>query len=175
MIMTVTEARQFITTNKTDAELAAMLQALELLVRKYTNNAFQRRAYRSLASIQGGAFALNAPFALAVGDTIQISESPLNDGLYTIKTISGESFTVNERTVNETDVLITKIVYPADVKMGVVNMLKWDLENREKVGIQSETLSRHSVTYFNMDGENSSVGYPKSLTGFLKPYMKARF
>lgn len=65
--------------------------------------------------------------------------------------------------------------YPADVKMGVVNMLKWDLENRDKVGIQSETLSRHSVTYFNMDGDNSSMGYPKSLLGFLKPYKRARF
>jgi hypothetical protein len=65
--------------------------------------------------------------------------------------------------------------YPMDVKMGVINMLNWDLENRDKVGIQSETISRHSVTYFNMDGDNSTMGYPKSLLGFLKPYMKARF
>ena len=62
-----------------------------------------------------------------------------------------------------------------DVKLGVVNMLQWELENRSKVGIQSETISRHSVTYFNMDGENALMGYPKSLIGFLKPYMKARF
>ena len=45
----------------------------------------------------------------------------------------------------------------------------------EAVGIQSETISRHSVTYFNMDGDNSSMGYPKSLLGFLNPYIKARF
>lgn len=43
------------------------------------------------------------------------------------------------------------------------------------VSIQSETISRHSVTYFNMEGDNSSMGFPKSLLGFLKPYMKARF
>ncbi len=65
--------------------------------------------------------------------------------------------------------------YPPDVKMGVVNMLNWDLNNRDKVGVQSETISRHSVTYFNMDGDNSTMGYPKSLLGFLKPYMRARF
>ena len=53
--------------------------------------------------------------------------------------------------------------------------IEWDLENRDKVGIQSETISRHAVTYFNMDGDNSTVGYPKSLVGFLKPYKKARF
>ena len=71
--------------------------------------------------------------------------------------------------------LITRVEYPPDVIMGVVNMLKWDLQNRDKVGIQSETISRHSVTYFNMDSDNSIMGYPKSLLGFLKPYIKARF
>lgn len=62
--------------------------------------------------------------------------------------------------------------FPPDVKMGAINMLKWDIESRDKVSIQSETISRHSVTYFNMDGDNSSLGYPKSLTGFLKPYRR---
>lgn len=71
--------------------------------------------------------------------------------------------------------MTSKGEYPKDVQMGVMNMLNWDLENRDKVGIQSETISRHSVTYFNMDGDNSSMGYPKSLLGFLKPYRKARF
>ena len=65
--------------------------------------------------------------------------------------------------------------YPMDVKMGVVNLMKWELDNRDKVGVQSETISRHSVTYFNMDGDNSIMGFPKALMGFLKPYMKARF
>ena len=82
---------------------------------------------------------------------------------------------LNESLTTESDVLVTKVEYPMDVQMGVVNMLSWDLSNRDKVGIQSETISRHSVTYFNMDGDNSTIGYPKSLVGFLKPYMKARF
>ena len=64
--------------------------------------------------------------------------------------------------------------YPMDVKMGVVNMLKWDLENRDKVGIQSETVSRHSVTYFAQDANNQVMGYPVSLLGCLKSYRKAR-
>ena len=77
--------------------------------------------------------------------------------------------------MDESDVLVTKVEYPVDVVMGVVNMLQWDLSNRKKVGIQSETISRHSVTYFNLDGDNSTIGYPKSLIGFLNPYKKARF
>ena len=71
--------------------------------------------------------------------------------------------------------LTPKGEYPMDVKMGVVNLMKWELDNRDKVGVQSETISRHSVTYFNMDGDNSIMGFPKALLGFLKPYMKARF
>lgn len=67
------------------------------------------------------------------------------------------------------------INYPADVKMGVVNLMKWELTSREKAGIASETISRHSVTY-RSEAETSYInGYPASLMGFLKPYMKARF
>lgn len=71
--------------------------------------------------------------------------------------------------------LTTEGEYPMDVKMGVVNLMKWELDNRDKVGVASETISRHSVTYFNMDGDNSIMGYPRSLMGFLKPYKRARF
>ena len=67
------------------------------------------------------------------------------------------------------------IAYPADVKMGVVNLMKWELNNRDKVGVASVSISRHSVTYFDMTGDNTAIGYPKAMLGFLKPYMKARF
>ena len=65
--------------------------------------------------------------------------------------------------------------YPMDVKMGVVNLMKWELTNRDKVGVASETISRHSVTYFDMDAGNAVMGFPVSLMGFLKPYKRARF
>lgn len=67
------------------------------------------------------------------------------------------------------------VMYPADVKLGVANLFKWDEERRDKVGVASETISRHSVTYADASGENTCMGYPKALMGFLKPYMKARF
>lgn len=54
-------------------------------------------------------------------------------------------------------------------------MLKWDFGLRDKVGIKSETISRHSVTYFDMDKDNSLKGYPAALMGFLEDYIKARF
>jgi len=177
MIISVEELKQYITTDKTDQVLEDMLQALELTIRSYTNNRFhQMPSVMVEADVVGGVFAATSvPFA--VGDTVQVSygKKAMDCGLYTIKEITGNTFTVNEGFPDIPGVKVCKVKYPADVKMGVVNMLKWDLENRGKVGIQSETISRHSVTYFNMDGDNSSMGYPKALLGFLKPYKKARF
>lgn len=150
-----------------DVILEGKLQAAELMIRKYTNNNFQDRNRRFITGISDGAFTEAYPY-IKEGDTVQISESKLNNGLYLFSA-------QNMGLMDEEHCMVTKVVYPMDVKMGVVNLLKWDLENRDKVGIQSETISRHAVTYFNMDGDNSTVGYPKSLVGFLKPYKKARF
>lgn len=175
MLMTVAELRQFVSTDETDRALEARLQALELLIRAYTNNNFQRRGYRCNANITGVAFTGDTVPPFSVGDTVQVTESLLNAGLYTVKTVTEDSFSVNEPLQPENNVACTKVVYPADVKMGAVNMMKWDLNNREKVGISSETISRHSVTYFDLGADNSIMGYPKALLGFLRPYMRARF
>lgn len=178
MIMTVAELRKFIVTDEEDAVLESRLQALELLIRAYTNNNFQRRAFRAVAvAVSDGHMLLTtASNPFKPGDTLQITESELMPGeLVTVATVSNMEIVVNEELYDESGVVITKIVYPMDVKMGVVNLMKWELDNREKVGVASESISRHSVTYFNMDGDNSLMGYPKSLLGFLKPYMKARF
>lgn len=66
--------------------------------------------------------------------------------------------------------------WPADIKMGVKKMIKYDLRNApEKSGIASETLSRHAVTYEARTKENRPMGYPVDLVAFLNPYMRARF
>lgn len=177
MIMTVAELRQFVTTDEEDQALEARLQALELLIRAYTNNNFQQRGFRVEADIRGGVFVSESLIPFAVGDTVMISQSDLqSDCLCTVKEITDDTtFTVNESCADDDCILVTKVVYPADVKLGVANMLKWQLDNGDKVGVASETISRHSVTYFDMTGDNSTFGFPKALTGFLRPYMKARF
>ena len=174
MIISVEDLRKHIETTLEDSVLEAKLQALELLIRKYTNNNFQHRGIRFKCPIMQTKLYLATPF-LNVDDTIQISESIYSDGIYTINAVEEEFVVLNKPLFDEAEVLVTKVEYPMDVVLGAINMMKWDLDNRDKVGIQSETISRHSVTYFNMDGDNSSMGYPKSLLGFLMPYMKARF
>lgn len=177
MIMTVAEIRQFIETDEDDQVLEAKLQALELLIRAYTNNNFQVRAFRAVAvAMPEHDLICNGMMPFRVGDTLQITESEfMPEQLVTVANIAGNTVTVNEDLYDESGVVVTKVKYPADVKIGVANLLKWELDNREKVGVASETISRHSVTYFDMTGDNSTMGYPKALLGFLKPYMKARF
>ena len=178
MILSVAELRQYITTDEVDQVLEAKLQALELLIRAHTNNNFQVRPYRAVAvSVsEGNRLMIDSPIPFAVGDTLQITESEMMQGeLVTVQAVSDGELIVNEDLADESGVVITKVKYPMDIKMGVVNLMKWELDNRDKVGVSSETISRHSVTYFDMSGDNSSMGYPKALMGFLKPYYRARF
>lgn len=174
MIISVEQAKKYIKTDEIDEVLEVKLQALELLIRKYTNNNFQNRNIRFVSPAINGELYLSTNL-LKVGDTLEVSQSIYNDGLYVIKAINDNVITLDKPLIDENKMLVTKVVYPFDVQIGIINMLKWDLDNRNKIGIASESISRHSVTYFNMDGDNSSIGYPKSLVGFLKPYMKARF
>ena len=139
MIMSVKEFKELVQTDVEDAMLEAKLQALEILIRKHTNNNFQKRGIRASCQVMAEKLYTDYPY-FKVGDTIQISESIFNDGIYVIQSIEDHMITPDKDLLDESTVLVTKVEYPVDVQMGVVNMLKWDLENREKVGIQSETI-----------------------------------
>ena len=167
MLISVEELKKHITTGLADDVLEAKLQALESAIRKYTNNNFQNRNKRIIVDIVNGNPELDGYKYIAEGDTIQVSNSLYNNGIYTLSN--------DMKLYDEPEITITKVEYPTDVVMGAISLLNWDINNRDKIGVASETISRHSVTYFNMDGDNSLIGYPKSLIGFLRPYIKARF
>lgn len=178
MIISVDKLKEHITTELSDSVLEARLQALELKIRKYTNNRFhQVPMVRVKAEVTSGVvYALaNVPFK--VGDTVQITygTSAIDCGLYTVKEVDGATFTVNEEIPDLDSVDAIKVKYGMDVVLGVVEMIRWDLEKRDKVGIKSETISRHSVTYSDATEFNSKLDYPSTLCGFLKPYVKPRF
>lgn len=175
MIVKVEELLQFPEFKGQDTDILQMkLDAVELMVRKYTNNNFQNRNIRFLASSSDKILNGSSPF-LKEGDTIQVSESRVNDGLYVITEVSDDKITIDKDLFFYPHNLVTKVEYPADVKLGVINLMKWEMTNRDKVGVKSETISRHSVTYYDQDANNQVMGYPVSLLGFLNPYMKARF
>lgn len=184
MIISVDELRKYIETSESDPVLEAELQALELTIRKYTNNNFQQRNIRFKCPSVDGKLQMMT-YLLSVGDTVQLSESMYCDGIYTITDIQSDSVTLDRKLFDETHILVTKVEYPDDVKMGAVKIMKWKLKNEaandgdtSKKDIQSETISRHSVTYVQDASESdidSEFGVPRKHIAFLKAYKKARF
>ncbi|MDL2224675.1 hypothetical protein LJC20_00480 [Eubacteriales bacterium OttesenSCG-928-M02] len=171
MIITVNELKK---NEKFDAYpddvLEAKLKAIEQSIRSYTHNNFQNRMVRNNLPSKDGVL-VGEVLYLSVGDTVQISKS-INKGLYTVAEIANDTIACDESLFDSGKNLVTKVEYPADVVEGVKNMMLWEVDGRAKVGVKQESLSRHSVTYFDMD-TNSTVGYPSSLLGFLVPYMRA--
>ena len=175
MIISVEKAKELVNfPGWTDEKIRMKLLAVEQTIRAYTNNNFMDRGFRIQANIRNGAFVSDSPIPFSNGDTIQIINSRLNNGLFTVYTADDTTFMVDEETRDEDNVTVVKVVYPSDVIACTVNLLEWEVNNRSKVGIQSETLSRHSVTYFNMDSANNVMGYPTSLLGCLRAYRKVR-
>lgn len=154
--------------------LSSKLHAVEIMIRSYTNNNFQNRAMRIEVPSKDGILIGHSPY-FKIGDTLQISQSQVNDGLYGIVNVNGNAITLDQELYDAPFNIVTKVIYPADVQKGVVDLLIWEKNNRSKVGIKSETLSRHTVTYYDQDSNNQVMGYPVSLLGFLKPYIRPRF
>ena len=175
MIISVEEIKQLIDFKDwTDTKIERKLKAIEQTIRSYTNNNFQNRKHRKTANIVGGLLVFDENVFFKIDDTVQISESNFSNGLYTVTEASDESIGIDKDILDEECVLVTKVEYPADVIDCCINLMEWEINNRSKVGIQSETLSRHSVTYFNQDAGNQVMGYPASLLGCLKAYRKVR-
>lgn len=150
------------------------LDSLEILIRNYTNNNFQNRNIRFIASSTNDKLNGASPF-IRVGDTVQISDSIVNDGLYVVEEIVDGCVLVDKELFETSRNLVTKVEYPLDVQQGVIDLLKWEVTIGKKVGIKSESISRHSVTYYDRDKNNQLMGYPVTLLGFLESYVKARF
>lgn len=174
MIISVEKAKALIGdfNGWTDEKIEMKLKAIEQTIRAYTNNNFQKRGCRVLADIRAGVLMSEALIPFEIGDTVQISASKLNNGLYTVNESHDTAFTVSENLKDEYGVLVTKIEYPADVIDCCVELLEWEKKYRKKVGVKSETLSRHSVTY--EDSKDLFRGYPKGILNGVWHYRRAR-
>lgn len=175
MIMTVEQLRSYADFSKyTDDDLKNRLDALESLIRAYTNNNFQNRNIRKYCSSENNVLKCTSEF-FKVGDTIQISNSKVNDGLYVIEQITLDGLMLDGSIFDVTRQTVTKIEYPKGVINTVVELMKWESQFADKRGIQSESIGRHSVTYASQNDDNSFGGYPKSIFNALTQYQKARF
>ena len=153
-------------------QLKRQMAAVESIIREHTKNNFQNRLVRFEAETEGMTLKGTHPY-LRTGDTVQISES-VNNGLYVVERIADSVTTVDAELHATAHNLITKVEYPADVIDGAIELLKWRVKFGEKIGVKSESISRHSITYYDNAAQTTN-GFPVSLMGFLQPYMKARF
>lgn len=175
MIVSVEQLRSYADFSKyTDEELKDRLDALESLVRSYTNNNFQNRNIRVYCSSKDNVLKCDSTY-FKVGDTVQISNSKVNDGLYVIESINSEGLMLDGSIFDVARQTVTKIEYPKAVVNTVVDLLKWESQYADKRGIQSESIGRHSVTYVSQNDDNSLGGYPRALFNALIQYQKARF
>lgn len=158
------------------------LDAFETAIRELTNNNFQKINVRASDLTLGNTtieVVEGTTTGMRVGDTIEINETMYNDGLYVIATVSPTTITI-EGTITfiaETarDGIVTLIHYPADIVKGVKKLIEYSLQMADKVGIKSETISRMSVTYYDVNATDNAEGYPKALLDFIKKYEKMRW
>lgn len=162
-------------------EVELKLTSLEIMVRNLTNNKFLDKRIRvkdncffEANKITGLNF-LN--YGFRKGNTIEIVDSMLNDGLFVVTEVDNNSITVDKTFEKEAgaQVLITKIVYPYDIVEGVLRLMQYDLKMGDKIGIKQESISRYSVTYYDVNSTESIEGYPATLMKFLNKYKKLRW
>ena len=172
MIITVADLKNQINCgNTTDEQITVKLEAIEAVIRAYTNNNFQQREIRFVGQ-SSGMMVYGDPQFFQIGDTVQISGSPVNNGLYQVTEV-GKDYIQVDKFLQIDDVnLVTKVKYPADVVQCAIDLYKWKQNMGEKVGIKSETISRHSVTY--EDSATLFMGYPVGILNGLNLYKKAR-
>lgn len=157
------------------------LEAFEQSVRQLTNNNFQNTAvrFRSVSLEEPNIIRVNGPIrGLRKGDTVEINYSRYNDGLYTVEEILTDAIKVADEPFleeNNSDLMVTLVSYPADIKRGIKKLIQYDKKMAGKLGIKSETVSRMSVTYYDVNASENTDGYPASLLSFLKKYEKLRW
>ena len=155
-----------------DEQIAIKLEAIEAVIRAYTNNNFQLRGVRFTGNSDGLNVYGTPTHIFGVGDTIQISASLVNDGLYQVTHVQPTFLQVDKPLKTCEKNLVTKVNYPADVVQCAVDLYKWKQMMGDKVGIKSETISRHSVTY--EDSATLFMGYPVCILNGLNLHKKAR-
>lgn len=171
MIITVEELKNFSELSSIpDEQLELMSEGIEDFIRQYTNNNFiVKNVTFNTPSLNGKLETVSSAFK--VGDTVLISNSKYNNGVYVLTDMDGK---LDKDLLDDENNKVTLVKYPPTIKLGVVKLLQYNAKMDDKVGISSESISRHSVSYAQPSSD-SIGGYPSSLMSFLKPYMKARF
>lgn len=156
----------------TETQLTLRLLSVEQYIRNMTNNCFTVRGVDFEGVVENGAVTGSNP-NIREGDRVEIAEG-VNSGLYDVQSVHDGITELDADLIDGETVKVRLVRYPADVVMGALNLIKWDEEHRHRMGLQAETLSRHTLSY-DVNADTKGQGYPRSMLGFLKGHKKARF
>lgn len=158
-----------------DVAIQRRLASIEAVIRKYTNNNFQNKFARIEGKSDNGRIYGTSPY-IKVGDTVQITQSKVNDGLYVVESVNDGYITVDKNVYDVSFNRMTKIEYPHDIVDCAIKLFEWQSEYGSKIGIksESETLSRHSTSVTYEDSSSLYMGYPTGLLSGLALYKKSR-
>ena len=176
MIITLGDARAI-----DDSITQEDLDAFEVAFRSLTNNNFQNKhiRFKDIEFVGENLIAVKDPIVgIKTGDTIEVNYSHYNDGLYVIESIDGKQITVQGTpffVANTGGSMLTLVQYPADIARGIKKLIAYDKKMASKIGIKSESISRMSITYYDVNASENIDGYPASLLSFLTKYEKMRW
>ena len=176
MIITLGDARAI-----DDSITQEDLDAFEVAFRSLTNNSFQNKhiRFKDIEFVGENLIAVKDPIAgIKTGDTIEVNYSHYNDGLYVIESIDGKQIKVQGTpffVANTGGSMLTLVQYPADIARGIKKLIAYDKKMASKIGIKSESISRMSITYYDVNASENIDGYPASLLSFLTKYEKMRW
>lgn len=157
------------------------LDAFENSVRTLTNNNFHNTNVRFTSVKFTSPNIINVYGeieGLRIKDTVEVNNSAYNDGLFVVNKLTDDTIIVEGEpflTANSTKAIVTLVSYPADIKRGIKKLIGYDTKMASKVGIKSETISRMSTTYYDVNASDNTEGYPSSLLSFLNKYEKMRW
>ena len=119
-----------------DEQLTVMCEGIEDFIRQYTNNNFiVKNVTFNTPSLNGKLDTVSPLFK--VGDTVLISNSKYNNGVYVINDLDG---TLDKELFDDDNNKVTLVKYPPSIKLGVVKLLQYNAKMDSKVGISSESL-----------------------------------
>ena len=176
MIITLGDARAI-----DDSITQEDLDAFEVAFRSLTNNSFQNKhiRFKDIEFVGENLIAVKDPIVgIKTGDTIEVNYSHYNDGLYVIESIDGKQIKVQGTpffVANTGGSMLTLVQYPADIARGIKKLIAYDKKMASKIGIKSESISRMSITYYDVNASENIDGYPASLLSFLTKYEKMRW
>lgn len=175
MIITLEEAQKIDPNIEQDD-----LDAFEQAVRVLSSNNFQLKQIRyEIAFLDDDTVTLHVDDVEGIrkGDTVEINYTRLNDGLYEVLAVDTGTLTIDANLFNEAPkrAILTLVRYPADIKRGIKKLIEYDKKMAGKIGVKSETISRMSTTYYDVNATDNTDGYPAALLSFLDKYKKMRW